>query len=41
MLALRLSRAGKRVVRRVRPDVLKVDLVAADAAGNIVAARRR
>ncbi len=34
-LALKLTKGGKRLVRRLRPKVLKVDFVVLDAAGNV------
>lgn len=40
VLRLKLSRNGKRVVRRLRPNVLRVGLRATDAAGNTVSTER-
>ena len=39
-LRLGLSRRGRRIVRRARPDRLRVSLAASDAAGNSVRTRR-
>lgn len=39
VLDLRLSRSGRRVVRRLRPGVLTVAIGAADAAGNVIRTR--
>ncbi len=36
---VKLTPSGKRGVRRLRPKVLKVGLLATDAAGNIVSTR--
>jgi len=40
VLKLRLSREGRRIVRRLRPRILAVGIAAADAAGNTVRSKR-
>lgn len=40
VLKLRLSRKGRRIVRRQRPNLLDVGIAAADAAGNTVRTKR-